>query len=43
MWTCSVSGRSSRISEKLKSLPASCTWSGSSTPIRSPACGAIVV
>ena len=41
-WTCSVSGRSSSISEKLKLSPTTWTWSGSSTPIRSPACGAIV-
>ena len=40
---CSVSGRSSSISEKLKSSPTIWTRSGSSTPIRSPACGAIVV
>jgi len=38
-----VNGRSSATSEKLKSEPTICTWSGSSTPIRSPACGAIVM
>ena len=37
-WTCSVSGRSSSISEKLKFSPTTWTWSGLSTPIRSPAC-----
>src|SRR3954470_7026489 len=29
-WTCSVSGRSSRTSEKLKPSPTIWTWSGSS-------------
>ena len=38
----SVSGRSSSTSEKLKFSPTIWTRSGLSTPIRSPACGAIV-